>query len=255
MKEFIMSKKPAQNLATLNQELKEYLYTGYDLHFVHGWFSAYLSAPSDSEEDLLIPTYLILDEDKIKDEQKFASLVDRLVAVYSELADAIFENNKLIRPLIDFARPNAFDPLGFTPEQRRNLTMWLYGYLTGYLAIGGDITEYATNEQLLEEKFFPALFTLCVAFFSLAGESDLGEVSAKVAEDFAELQIDLKSMWESEEDEDDVDELIRESIEELDLADIIGALNDVFYVIRVSDESRFAASGQNKLLNKLATRH
>ena len=133
--------------------------------------------------------------------------------------------------------------------------MWLYGYLTGYLAIGGDITEYATNEQLLEEKFFPALFTLCVAFFSLARESDLGEMSAQVAEDFAELQIDLKSMWESEEDEDDVDELIRESIEELDLADIIGALNDVFYVIRVSDESRFAASGQNKLLNKLATRH
>ena len=44
-----------------------------------------ISAPSDSEEDLLIPTYLILDEDKIKDEQKFASLVDRLVAVYSEL--------------------------------------------------------------------------------------------------------------------------------------------------------------------------
>ena len=85
-----MSKKPAQNLAALNQELKEYLYTGYDLHFVHGWFSAYLSAPSDSEEDLLIPTYLILDENKIKDEQEFASLVDRLVVVYSELADTIF---------------------------------------------------------------------------------------------------------------------------------------------------------------------
>jgi hypothetical protein len=94
-----------------------------------------------------------------------------------------------------------------------------------------------------------------VALARLARETDRGDISANVAEDFAELQIDLKSMWESEEDEDDVDELIRESIEELDLADIIGALNDVFYVIRVSDESRFAASGQNKLLNKLATRH
>lgn len=251
-----MIKKNNTNLTTLNQELVEYLHSGYDLHFVHGWFSAYLSAPSDSEDDLVIPTYLILDEAKIKDETKFAKLVDKLIAVYSDLADAIFENNKLIRPLIDFAKPNTFDPLLFTEQHNRNLLVWLYGYLTGYLAIGGDITEYATNEKLLEERFYPALFTLCVALFKLTQTVKLDFMAPEVAADFAELQVDLKTMWESEDDEAVVDDLINESIEELDMADIIGALNDVFYVIRVSDESKFAANTQqNSLLNKLNTRH
>jgi hypothetical protein len=252
-----MLKKPLNNLSVLNQELSAYLYAGYDLHFIHGWFGAYLSAPSDSEEDLLIPTYLILDETKIADEEKFTKLVDKLVKVYSELADAIFENNKLIRPLIDFAKPNGFDPLTFSPEQQRNLLVWLYGYLTGYLAIGGDITEYASDENLLEERFFPGLFTLCIAFFKLSQQVDLGFMSAEVAADFAELQADLKTMWESEDGEGDVDELINDAIEELDMADVIGALNDVFYVVRVSDEARFVAqqNSANPLLGKLTSRN
>ncbi len=251
-----MLKKPLNNLSLLNQELVGYLYSGYDLHFIHGWFSAYLSAPSDSEEDLLIPTYLILDETKIVDEEKFTKLVDKLVKVYSELADAIFENNKLIRPLIDFAKPNGFDPLTFTAEQSKNLLVWLYGYLTGYLAIGGDITEYATDENLLEERFFPGLFTLCIAFFKLSQQVDLSFMSPEAAADFNELRSDLKAMWESEDGEGDVEILISESIEELDMADVIGALNDVFYVIRVSDEARFAAQNSaNPLLGKLTSRH
>lgn len=251
-----MLKKPLNNLSLLNQGLAAYLYQGYDLHFIHGWFCAYLSAPSDSEEDLLIPTYLILDETKIADEEKFTKLVDKLVKVYSELADAIFENNKLIRPLIDFAKPNGFDPLTFTNEQNRNLLVWLYGYLTGYLAIGGDITEYATDENLLEERFFPGLFTLCIAFFKLSQQVELSFMSPEASADFAELQADLKTMWESEDGEGDVEILISESIEELDMADVIGALNDVFYVIRVSDEARFAAQNSaNPLLGKLTSRH
>lgn len=251
-----MLKKPLNNLSLLNQELAAYLYQGYDLHFIHGWFCAYLSAPSDSEEDLLIPTYLILDETKIADEEKFTKLVDKLVKVYSELADAIFENNKLIRPLIDFAKPNGFDPLTFTAEQNRNLLVWLYGYLTGYLAIGGDITEYATDENLLEERFFPGLFTLCIAFFKLSQQVELNFMSPEASADFAELQADLKTMWESEDGEGDVETLISEAIEELDMADVIGALNDVFYVIRVSDEARFAAQNSaNPLLGKLTSRH
>ncbi len=256
-----MKKNNNINLAAINQELVDYLYKGYDLHFVHGWFSAYLSAPSDSEDDLVIPTYLILDEEKIQDEDKFAKLVDKLIAVYSDLADSIFEHNKLIRPLIDFAKPNTFDPLKFTEEHERNLLVWLYGYLTGYLAIGGDITEYAitehsNNDKLLEERFYPALFTLCIALFKLTKTVNLNFMSQEIAADFAELQVDLKTMWESEDDEDNVDELISDAIEEIDMADIIGALNDVFYAIRVSDESKFAANTQqNSLLNKLNTRH
>lgn len=251
-----MLKKSITNFSELNRELQTYLYCGYDLHFVHGWFCAYLSAPSDSEDDLLIPTYLILNEDKIQDEVKFTKLIDKLVKVYSELADAIFENNKLIRPLIDFAKPNGFDPLTFTPEHKRNLLVWLYGYLTGYLALGGEISENIDDEQLLEEKFYPALFTLCVALFSLAGQVEVKFMESLVAEDFNELQDDLKSMWESEDGEADVELLFKDAMDELDLADIIGALNDLFYVMRVSDENRFAAQNhQNSLLGKLNTRH
>ena len=251
-----MIKKSTINLSEINQELKTYLFAGYDLHFLHGWFSAYLSAPSESEEDLLIPSYLILDEDSVAEEQKFAKLVDKLVNIYSDLAENIFENNKLIRPLIDFDKPNTFDPLLFTVENKRNLLVWLYGYLTGYLVLGNDVTEYITDEDMLEGKFYPALFTLCVAFISLSQDVDKSFMSAKVADDFAELLGDLKSMWESEEDESDIDSLFAESIAELDLADVIGALNDLFYVIRVSDETRYAAqSHQNSLLGRLSTRH
>lgn len=251
-----MIKKKASDLEVLNNEIKPYLFQGYDLHFIHGWFTAYLSAPSDSEEDLLIPTYLILDEDNIKDEQKFAKIIDKLINVYSELADNIFEKTKLLRPLIDFNKPNSFDPLLFSDEHKRNLLMWLYGYLTGYLVTATDITECTTNEQLLEDKFFPALFTLSVALISLKSQVDLSFMSVDVKNDFDELLVDVKAMWESEDNELPTDELFASALAELDLADIIGALNDVFYAIRVIDESQFANStANNTLLNKLVTRH
>ena len=60
-----------------------------------------------------------------------------------------------------------------------------------------------------------------------------------------------------EDGEGDVDELINDAIEELDMADVIGALNDVFYVVRVSDEARFVAqqNSANPLLGKLTSRN
>ena len=41
------------------------------------------------------------------------------------------------------------------------------------------------------------------------------------------------------------------------MADVIGALNDVFYVVRVSDEARFVAqqNSANPLLGKLTSRN
>lgn len=252
----MQKKSQSPDLAQLNQELLAYVWPGYDLHFVHGWFTAYLSSPSDSEEDLLIPSYLIIDESKIADEQQFSRFIDKLVAVYSALADSIYEQNKLIRPLVDFTKPNSFDPLTFDAGQRKKLCQWLYGYLTGYLAIGTDITEYAYDHKLLDDKFFPALFTLCVAFFQLAGEIDWYGVDDKVKADFSELEQDLKSMWESEEDEGELDEVIAEATGQLDLADIVGALNDIFYVVRVCDEHvHNQNSVNNSLLGKLATKH
>lgn len=252
-----MHKKKVTSLSDLNNEIKSYLYAGYDLHFIHGWFSSYLSAPSDSEEDLVIPTYLILDEDSIQDEHKFAKTIDKLINVYSELADNIFEKNKMLRPLVDFNKPNSFDPLLFTNDHKQNLMLWLYGYLTGYLVTSGDVTEYAPNEKLLDDKFYPALFTLSVALIKLAKELPLDFMSAEMKADFDELLVDVRSMWESaENDQAAVEDTFVSAIEELDLADIVGALNDVFYVIRLSDEKRFASTQTNNtLLGKLSTRH
>lgn len=251
-----MLKNKNNDLTQINQEICTYLFKGYDLYFVHGWFNAYLSSPSDSEDDLVIPTYLILDEDKISDENKFAKTIDKLIAIYSELSDNIFEKNKPLRPMVDFLKPNTFDPLMLDEETKQNLLMWLYGYLTAYLVTSGDVVEYATNQKLLDEKFFPALFTLCVSLTSLSTQVSLDFMADDVKADFYETLGDIKSMWESEDDESSVEELFKNSMSELDLADIVGALNDVFYVIRVSDERRFIESQQkNGLLNKLTTRH
>ena len=286
------------NLELLNKELLGYVWPGYDLYFVHGWFAAYLSSPSDSEEDLLIPGYLILDETKITDEQHFSRLVDQLVVLYSELADAIYERNKLIRPLIDFKKPNSFDQLSpdwlqLSKKSGRNLLNWLYGYLSAYLAISSDLEQYAVGDNLdnlLKDKFYPALFTLCIALFSLTGkvhltaksdnslnisldaspsseinlddspdnssDGSLADISENVSNDLSELLIDIKSMWESIDGEGDIDEIIVSAIDKLKLADIVTALNNIFYVTRLIDENKFNQSiPPNSLLSKLSTKH
>ncbi|MDD3267339.1 MAG: hypothetical protein PHC75_09215 [Burkholderiales bacterium] len=245
------------NLEEINNEFKKYLHQGYDLFFIHGWFNAYLSAPSDSEEDLLIPTYLILDEDRIADENKFSKIVDKLVTLYSQIADSIFENNKPLKPLINFAKPNSFDPITFGDEESKNLLMWLYGYLTCYLVTSGEAAEYVTDEKLLEEKLYPALFTLSVALVTLSKSVTIDFMNEEVKTDFLEIVDDVKSMWESEGNENlSVDEVFAQVEDKLDLADIVGALNDIFYVIRVSDENRFANTpNDNTLLGKLNARN
>lgn len=242
------------NYSQINEELITYTYNDYDLYFIHGWFCSYLSAPSDSPEDLVLPTYLVLNEDKIVDENKFSKLVDKLMEVYSFLADSLFEKNKLIRPLVDFTN-NTFEPEKFSLQEKKNLAKWLYGYLTGYLVLNEDIMDHIDDEKMLDEKFYPALFTLCVALMSLAKEDSL-EMEAKTREDFDELIADIRAMWESEEGEELTDSLFNEAIESLDYNDIIIALNDLFYVMRITDEKRMVTvNHQNSLLGKLTTRH
>lgn len=252
-----MSKQKNQslNLSQINTELTDFCYEGYDLYFVHGWFCAYLSAPSDSQEDLVLPTYLVLNEDKITDEHKFTKLVDKLMEIYTDLADNIFEKNKLIRPVVNLT-DNSYEPDKFTLLQQQNLLKWLYGYLTGYLVLNGEVTDYITDEKMLDEKFYPALFTLCVALIKLVAENIEIKMEAKIQEDFSELLADIKAMWESEEGEELTDSLFNEAMAALDYNDIVTALNDLFYVMRVSDEKRMQAlHHQNSLLGKLTTRH
>ena len=250
--------KPTKNVdyAKLDTELKTYCYAGYDIHFLHGWFCAYLYAPSDSEEDLLIPDYLIVDEDKIKDEVVFSKIVDNLVELYSVMADSLYEQNKPIKPLIDINKPAFFDPLLFDANHKINLIKWLYGYLAGFVVIGLDVSEVIPDDKLLDEKFFPALFTLCIALFALDREiAQVDKVDEAFKVDYKELLEDLKAMWESEDNEADVDEQIANAIEHLDLMDVNAALNDIFYVVRRSDEIKNADADSGKLLNKLITKH
>lgn len=244
------------DLVKLNKDLCTYFWPGYDLYFLHGWFLAYLSAPSDSEEDLLIPMYLVLDESTIKDEIHFSKVIDKLVKLYTDLAESIYEDNKLIRPLVDFEQPIKSDLSLFTDADKQHLLKWLYGYLNYYLAMDTDITEQIDNTELRENKLYPALFTLCVALFKLAQDFDLDGACEEVKQNFAELQLDLKEMWESEAGEQDIDKIIAEAVEKFDLADINRALNDVFYVVRTNDEQNLASSSvENSLLNKLITKH
>lgn len=243
------------DLETSNQELIRYTYAGYDLYFLHGWFTAYLSAPNDSEEDLLIPDYLIIDESRIDNEASFSKTIDLLVDMYSGLAEALFDDNKPICPLIDFSAPTFFDTEAFTSVHFHNLLKWLYGYLAGFMAIGVEISE-SIDEDLVNQRFYPALFTLCVAFFYLERKAVLGDVDENnFKPDYEELARDLQQMWESQEGEADIDSLITAAVTELDLKDIAIAVNDIFYVVRRSDELKLAKQSINPLLGKLTTNH
>lgn len=205
------------NLAGLNKSLAKYTWKGYDLYFLHGWFTAYLLSSGNSEEDLLIPGYLILDEAKLDDDKQFSGIVDDLVLVYNELAQSIYDKNKQIRPMINYDKPNVFDVNNITEFERHNLLKWLYGYLSAYVITGEDVPAHINDQNLLDGKFYPALFTLCIALFSLDGHVALSDyLSDKFKADYAELKLDLKSMWESDENEPHIEDLFSSMQKKLD---------------------------------------
>lgn len=245
----MMSKITKIDLHKINQQSIEYFYPGYNLFFIHGWFCSYLSAPSDSEEDLVIPSYLVLNEDKIIDEKKFAKFVDDLMVIYSEISDNIYEKNKQIKPLVNLNNPNDFNVFSLSSVEKENLLTWLYGYLCGYLVIGSDITEYCEDEKLLDDKFFPALLTVCSIFLLLDKEHPALFMD-EVLEDFLDVKADILDMWEVDEGQ-----TLQEQLADVVLADVmpdfVNALNSIFYIIRVADEARFASDQQSPLLKKL----
>lgn len=244
-----MSKITKIDLNKLNQKTATYFYPGYNLFFIHGWFCSYLSAPSDSEEDIVIPSYLVLDEDKIANETEFAKFIDELMFIYSELSDNIYEKNKQIKPLVNLINPNDFNAHALSQDEKVNLLIWLYGYLCGYLVIGTDITEYCTDEKLLDEKFFPELLTVCSTFLLLDKEIS-GIFSGTVLDDYTDVIADILEMWEVDEGE-----TLSKQLESVELADVISdfvnALNSIFYIIRTADEARFNLAKENPILNKL----
>lgn len=249
-------KKPSNlNYTAINQELSQYLFADYDLHFIHGWFCSYLSSPSDSEEDLVLPSYLVFDETKINDEDKFNKTIDKAINVYSVIADSIYDNNKLIKPLINLAKPNSFEVNKLTDIEKRNLLMWLYGYLTCHVLINEEMPEDEEFEELLDSKFYPAFFALCAAFIKLHRELDALQFhDNEVKQDIVQLVEDLANLWEaSEEDELSEKELLENEIANYNYNNLLENLNDIFYVIRVMDEKKFAKESieNNPIAKKL----
>lgn len=248
-----MKKLTPESLISLDKGCKQYFYAGYDLHFIHGWFAAYLTAPSDSEEDMVIPTYLVLNEKAITNEKEFSKFIDNLMRVYSDIANNIFDLNKQLKPLVDYAKPNNFSHDDLNDTAKKNLLIWLYGYLCGTLSIDADITEYCNDEKLLEEKFYPALYTICCGFLLLNKSFNIADLLApNVVADFKELTEDIVEMWEADDGKTIIDEINNLELSQA-LSSLVAALNNIFYVTRIADERKFA-NKQNSLLNKLNTK-
>ncbi len=237
-----MKKFSQEELAKISIQINEYFYKGYDIYFIHGWIASYLSSPSDSEEDMVIPMYLVLDEDKITDENTFTQFVDNLLDLYKDLSDKTYEQNKLIKPLVNIMHPNNFLIAETTVTEKTNLLNWLYGYLCCYLTIGVDMVEHCHDVDLLEKRFFPALFTICACFILL--EAEIGTASLLYTSDdlvdFQELKEDVESMWEDDENGSFIDGLKKYTLAE-SMEHLIEALNSVFFVVRKTEETKFNA--------------
>ena len=244
-----MAKKTI-DLPKLNIETAKYFYKGYDIYFIHGWFCAYLSAPSDSEEDDVIPTYMILDEDKISDEKVFTKFIDSLMELFSEIADSIYEKNKPLKPLVNLNNNNIET---LNEEEKHNLFIWLYGYLSGFIVIGSDITEYCTDDKLLDEVFFPSLMIVCSSLLLLEKEVNPKDLFAKQSlEDYNDLCLDIADMWESDENGKTLPETLEGESYSLSLTELSQALAAIFYVVRTADEVKVSEKAVSPLLKSLS---
>lgn len=251
--------KKTLNLVDLNNWLVKYTYAGLDLHFVSGWFAAYLSSinDEDQEELLLVPDFLIFDDNKITDEQDFSKLIDELVKLYSEVADRLFELNKPIQPLISLVKPNIFSTDNLTHDELQLLEAWLLGYLYFILTSEVDIAEICTNQAMLDEHYYPALFTLSVILIDLQiklqSDKKTQEVTTYVGY-LTEAVFDLQEMWEPETDAEDKASMFSDALKTVNYADIVPALNSIFFVVRKIDEERYANRQISKsLLGKLSS--
>ncbi len=251
-----MKKQVNIDFATLNHEVSKYFFSGYDLYFIHGWFCAYLSALGESEDDLLIPTYLVLNESAIENEQHFEGFIGRLVELYTSLAEQLYERNKPLCPLIDVTMPQKFTRGIIESGDKQNLLNWLVGYLNGYLVIGEDITELnEADEELMDQRFYPALFTVCMSLLKLSKEVNLAYLSGSARSNFNDVLEDAAGMWDGDEGSNGVEQQIAAAIQKVEYNDLISAVNDIFYVIRSCDEIRHSNATGSDLLNTLASRH
>lgn len=240
------------NLDKLHSNCCKYFYAGYHIYFIHGWFCAYLSAVTENDDDLLIPTYLVLDEDLVLDEKPFISFIDELLILYKHLATTTFEYNKLIKPLISLNSSNSLDNIANVTDPATkhliysNTLNWLYGYLANFLSnddkISADIE--SKYQELLDTKYYQSLYTLCCA--ALALDEYVYHKDETVAllinhhinytNDYNETKQDIIDLWENNENGNSIIKQAQSmAIDEL-IQQIVPAINNIFYVMRVIDE-------------------
>ena len=252
-----MKKLSKIDLHKLNEKTKQYCFNGYDLFFIHGWFVAYLSAPSDNDEDTVLPMGIILDEEQIRNEAVFSKYIDEVMAVFTTIADSIFEQNKLIKPLINLDKPNYFSNT-LTLDEKGNLLRWLYGYLFGSLALSEDVYTYSQDEELIDEVYFPALWEVACVFLKLDKEVVIHDkINDQVKNEYLELKTMMVDLWESEDGSNTTidDEVISMSLDDA-LDKMLPALNTIFSVVRNMDEAKFGEQPvPNALLTNLTTMH
>ncbi|RTK95618.1 MAG: hypothetical protein EKK64_06345 [Neisseriaceae bacterium] len=248
--------KKSLNLVELNNWLVRYTYAGLDLHFVSGWISSYLSSVNDEEqEDLLIPDFLIFDEKRISNEQDFSKLIDQLVNLYSDMADRLYEQNKLIQPLINLEQPNVVKMDNLNEKEKQALESWLLGYLYFVLTSEVDIAALSNDQTMLDEHYYPALFTLSVVLMDLQTKLQSDKKNQTIPSYvgyLTEAVFDLQEMWESE-DASSKDDMFKDALSKVNYQDVVPALNSIFFVIRKIDELRYTNNQISKsLLGKLS---
>ncbi len=250
--------KKTMSLIEVNKWLSKYTYAGLDIHFVSGWFASYLSSVNDdSTEELLVPDFLIFDENKITNEQDFSKLIDELVKIYSDAADRLYEQNKLLQPMVDLTKPNVIQIDDLSKEQLQALEAWLLGYMYFILTSEVDIAALSSNQTLLDEYYYyPALFTLSIILMDLQiklqSDAKTNQSPTYVAY-LTETIFDLREMWEADDDATNKDTMFDEALANVNYNDLIPALNSIFFVVRKIDEERYANEQMSKsLLGKLS---
>ena len=245
--------------------MQKYCLTGYDIYFLHGWICAGLSTVGQIDDEEILPLSFILNEtmlpndDKHPDAPAFQKFLSGLAAMLEQLANAVFEDNKLIKPMVNIETPNVFEvTTGVNPEisaltdaELANLYRWLYGYLSGYLSFGVDIQDYCDNDDLLEKVYFPALFTLCVAFLLLDKQlnnnncNNYFSTEPDIKEFYDTFRDEIENMWESDvvnELDQHEDMKLSESIKhftlEMVLPKILESLNAIFSVVIYTEGSQ-----------------
>jgi len=213
------------NLSVLRNVLSKITYLGYDHNFLYGWLIGYLSYIQDEEEDELIPTGLILNEEKLhKYQNELEQTINVTLKEYEHLANIYYEKNQDIdvSSLID-------------TNEKINLLKFLYGYLSKMLL--NDL-EFDNSEliNLIDDEYYPQLFKLVASFVTLTKQIKLADCSSYFMDDIYDLSNELQTMWEAEgaEDMSEYFENYPIKVETINLA-----LDCLFLTMRKIDEIRY----------------